>query len=442
MEGRVTPQGGRERPLLSLCMIVRDGGEELSRCLASVEHVVDEIVVVDTGSSDDSIAVARSFGASVVERPWRDDFAEARNHGLALARGRFVLVLDADEELDAPDREGLRELLERSDHVAWFLSVVSDLGGGDRLESNVLRLWRHSDAIRFRYPIHEQVLPDLERIAAREGRRFALVDDVRILHTGYTPQAIARQKKVERNQRLFEKARAEYPEEPYVWFKYADFLRSLPGRGEEAEQAAGRAVHLLQSLPAEQRRRLPWWSELMAILAAARLDAKRRDALFAQLADEPPAALGAPAYHYVAALAYEEDGRIDEALREIDACLSARRPVEQTSWRPGLVGPQGEALRARLLLRKGEPALALAASERSLAARPGFLAAVQLRAQALVGVGRAGDALALLLAEVRDRDEPRLWRQIAALLHAFGRPDEAGKCLARARDGRARAVAE
>src|SRR5262245_2526670 len=442
MEGRVTPQGGRERPLLSLCMIVRDGGEELARCLASVQRVVDEIVVVDTGSSDGSIAVARSFGAAVVERPWCDDFAQARNHGLALANGRFVLVLDADEELAAPDPEGLRELLRRSDHVAWFLTVVSDLGGDDRLESNVLRLWRHSDEVRFRYPIHEQVLPDLERVAAREGRRFALVDDVKIRHTGYTPQAIARQGKVERNQRLFDKACAQYADEPYVWFKYADFLRSLPGRAIEAVQAAARAVLLVEPLPPEQRRRLPWWSELMAVLAASRLDTKRTDELFAQLNEEPPALLGAPAYHYVAALAYEAEGRIDEALREVDACTSARRPVEQTSWRPALVGPQGEALRARLLLRKGEPALALAASERSLAARPGFLAAVQLRAHALVGVGRAGDALALLLAEVRGRDEPRLWRQIAALLHALGRPEEAKKCLARSQDGRVRAVAE
>lgn len=423
-------------------MIVRDGGEELARCLASAAPVADEIVVVDTGSRDDSIAVARSFGAEVVERPWGDDFSEARNHGLARARGRFVLVLDADEELEAADPEGLRELLLRSDHVAWFLTVVSDLGGDDRLESNVLRLWRHSDAVRFRYPIHEQVLPDLERIAASEGRRFARIDDVRIRHSGYTPRAIALQGKVERNQRLYDKARAHYPDEPYVWFKYADFLRSLPGRSDEAEQAAARAVALLEPLPPEQRRRLPWWSELMAVLAAARLDSKRRDALFAQLQGEPPATLGAPAYHYVAALAYEADGQIDAALREINGCLRARRPVEQTSWRPGLVGPQGEALRARLLLRKGEPAEALVSAERSLAARPGFLAAVQLRAQALVGVGRAGDALALLLAEVRGRDEPRLWRQIAALLHALGRPEEAKKCLARAHDARASAVAE
>jgi tetratricopeptide (TPR) repeat protein len=442
MAERQKQKHGSDGPLVSLCMIVRDGGAELGRCLASVKGVVDQIVVVDTGSKDDSIAVARSFGAEVIERPWRDDFAEARNHGLELARGRFVLVLDADEALQASDPEGLRQLLLRSDHVAWFMTVLSDLGRDDRLESNILRLWRRSDEVRFRYPIHEQVLPDLERVAAREGRRFALLTDVKISHSGYTPQAIARQNKVERNQRLFDKAKAQYPDEPYVWFKYADFLRGHPSRCAEAAEAAERALLLLQKLPPEQRRRVPFWAELMTVLAAARLDLGRRDEVFAQFEQEPPDLLGAAAYHYVAALAYEAEGRVDDALHQIEACCSARRPVEQTSWRPGIAGPQGEALRARLLLRKGDPVAALSAAERSLALRPGFLAAIQLRAQALVSSARPGDALAFLLKELKVREEARLWQQVGAILGALGRDEEAKKCLARARERKPVAVAE
>jgi len=144
----------------------------------------------------------------------------------------------------------------------------------------------------------------------------------------------------------------------------------------------------------------------------------------------------------VAALAFEEAGRIDAALHHIEACCSAKRPAELTSWRPGIVGPQGEALRARLLLRKGEAGPALAAAERSLAARPRFLAAIELRAQALLGLGRVGDALAYLLAELRVDEEPRLWRQVAAILGALGRTEEAKKCLARGGERRPVAVAE
>ncbi|HET6163355.1 MAG TPA: glycosyltransferase [Planctomycetota bacterium] len=429
-------------PLVSLCMIVRDGGASLRRCLASARPLADEIVVVDTGSRDDSVAVARSFGATVLERPWDDDFAAARNHGLAAARGRFVLLLDADEVLECPDPEGLRRLLGRSDHVAWFVTIHSDLGRGDDLESNVIRLWRHAADVRFRYPIHEQVLPDLERVAAREGRRFALLADSTIRHSGYTPDAIERQGKVERNVRIFRKAVARHPDEPYLWFKFADFLRGHADRRDEALAAAQRASALLAATPDGPRRRVPYWSELQAITVAALLDAKRLDEALRQLEAEPPDALGAPAYHYVAALALEEAGRLDEALHQVDRCCGAKKPPDATAWRPGLVGPQGEALRARLLLRKGDSPAALAAAERALALRPGYPAAIQLRADAFLQSGRPSEAVASLLAELKRKEEPRLWEQVARILSMLGKQDEAERCLARARRRELQPVAE
>jgi tetratricopeptide (TPR) repeat protein len=429
-------------PLVTLCMIVRDGGDGLRRCLASARTLVDEIVVVDTGSRDDSVAIARASGATVLERPWDDDFAAARNHGLERARGRFVLLLDADEELECGDPVGLRELLTRSDHVAWFLTIVSDLGRDDGLESNVIRLWRNSAEVRFRFPIHEQVLPDLERVAAREGRRFALLADTRIRHSGYTPDAIAANGKVERNVRIFRKAVERFPDEPYLWFKFADFLRGHAERREEALAAALRAAALLESLPPEQRRRVPYWSELQAITLAARLDLGRSEDALQQLEAEPPDALGAPAYHYVAALAFEAAERIDDALRQVDRCCSARKPADVTAWRPGLVGPQGEALRARLLLRKGDAPAAREAAERALALRPGYPAAIQLRTDALLQAGRPADAMQSLLAELKRKEEPRLWLQVARILTALGRSDEAKRCVARAERRELQPVAE
>src|SRR5262249_4948183 len=148
------------------------------------------------------------------------------------------------------------------------------------------------------------------------------------------------------------------------------------GQREEALAAALRAAALLAERPREARRRVPYWSELQAITLAARLDLKRSEEAMRQLEEEPPDALGAPAYHYVAALAFEDAGRIDDGLRQIGLCCDARRPADVTAWRPGLVGPQGEALRSRLLLRKGDAHAALAAAERALALRPGYPAAI------------------------------------------------------------------
>ena len=93
---------------ISLCMIVKDEQEWLAQCLESVQGAVDEIIVVDTGSSDRSNDIARQYGARIVPYVWCDDFAAARNAGLEQATGEWILFLDADEALDAEARKQLR----------------------------------------------------------------------------------------------------------------------------------------------------------------------------------------------------------------------------------------------------------------------------------------------------------------------------------------------
>ena len=93
---------------ISLCMIVRDEEECLPRCLESARGIVDEIIVVDTGSTDRTVGIALAFGAKVVSFPWSGDFSEARNRGLDLATCEWILALDADEELPEETRANLR----------------------------------------------------------------------------------------------------------------------------------------------------------------------------------------------------------------------------------------------------------------------------------------------------------------------------------------------
>jgi len=422
-------------PTLSLCMIVKDGGAGLSRCLESARGLVDEIVVVDTGSRDDSVERARSFGAVVLHRAWSDDFAAARNAGLDVARGDWILLLDCDERFDPPRPTALRRALAAPQYAGYFLPVASDLSGDDRLDATILRLWRHSPEVRFRYPIHEQVLPDLQRVARRAGRRFALLEDVRITHDGYTPAAIAAHDKVTRNLRLFRRAVSLHADEPYLWYKFADFLRGHAEHKAEALSAAERAVELLRARrPAPGvAPDAPYWSELLTILCAARLDAGRRESALALIETEPPERVGSPHYEYVAALALEEAGRVDEALAHVERCCGSRRPAHLTAWRPAIAGWKGEALRARLLLKRGDAPAAIAAARRALELRPGWLSATSLLVEALAAGGRPGEALRLLLAEVkRTPGERRLWAHAAALLARLGRPEEAQRCLARA----------
>lgn len=103
--------------MLSLSMIVRDEAERLAACLRSVQGFVDEMVVVDTGSCDDTVAIAEGLGATVHRIDWPGDFAPARNQALQWVSGDWVLVLDADEQLRPEAREPLRQLMEQPEQI-------------------------------------------------------------------------------------------------------------------------------------------------------------------------------------------------------------------------------------------------------------------------------------------------------------------------------------
>src|SRR5437899_1284513 len=112
--------------LLSAALVVRDEALVLDGCLASIEDVVDEIVLVDTGSQDDSVEIAVDHGARVIHHEWSGDFAEARNIGLEAARGEWVLYIDADERLAGADRDSMQELLHGAREVAFRLLLRPD----------------------------------------------------------------------------------------------------------------------------------------------------------------------------------------------------------------------------------------------------------------------------------------------------------------------------
>lgn len=145
---------------LTLCMIVRDEEERLPRSLASAASVVDEIVVVDTGSTDGTIEVARRHGALVIPHDFTQvDFAAARNRGLDAAHGDAVLVLDADEELDPAGLPLVRQLVDAGGDVGWILTRRNLPFGGasPTWVDYVVRLFPNRPGYRFRARVHETV---------------------------------------------------------------------------------------------------------------------------------------------------------------------------------------------------------------------------------------------------------------------------------------------
>jgi tetratricopeptide (TPR) repeat protein len=197
---RVAAIAGRARPAagltLSACVIVRDEEERLAACLAGVAPAADELVVVDTGSTDGTVEIARRFGARVVHVPWNDSFSEPRNVALAAARGDWVLFPDADEHLDPASAPALRRLLGRTWRAGFLFPMTSRTGDGSTATTHpALRLWRHRPGVRYAGRVHESVLGSLP---VDLPERFELVD-VPIVHHGYLERSIAEKDKARRN---------------------------------------------------------------------------------------------------------------------------------------------------------------------------------------------------------------------------------------------------
>ena len=161
----------------------------LPRCLSAAAPVVDEIVIVDTGSTDTTIEIARSFGAKVIEREWTGSFAHARNASLQAATGDWLLYLDADEILVSDDAAALRALAGRTWREAFMLREINYTGSGDpasAVTNDALRIVRNRPQYRFQGALHEQIAWSLpthlpERIESTEIRieRFGYLDEVR-----------------------------------------------------------------------------------------------------------------------------------------------------------------------------------------------------------------------------------------------------------------------
>jgi tetratricopeptide (TPR) repeat protein len=202
---------GRARPAeglrMSLCMIVKDEEEMLPRCLEAVRPAVDEIVVVDTGSTDRTVEIARSFGARVLSHEWSGDFAQARNVALDAATGDWLLVLDPDEVLVPEDADALRTLSGRVWREAFYLvetHFTGELEDGTAVRHNALRLFRNRPEYRYEGRIHEQFAHRLPAIAERVE-----ATGVRLEHYGYLGAVRDAREKSRRNIELLERQAAE-----------------------------------------------------------------------------------------------------------------------------------------------------------------------------------------------------------------------------------------
>jgi glycosyltransferase involved in cell wall biosynthesis len=204
---------------LSLCMIVKNEAHQLRRCLDSVQELVDQVVVLDTGSTDETVAIAQEYRAQVERFEWNDDFSAARNASLQYATGDWVLVLDADEELVTAQIPAIRQTIVQDNALVVNL-VRQEVGATQSPYSLVSRLFRRHPALQFHRPYHAMIDDSVGLLLAQEPQ-WQIIDlpDVAILHYGYEPMAIADRNKLERARVSMERFLVTHPGEPYVCAK-------------------------------------------------------------------------------------------------------------------------------------------------------------------------------------------------------------------------------
>ena len=201
---------------LSFCMIVKNEEENLAQCLQSVRGVVDEMVVLDTGSTDKTAEIAKDLGAQVYYFDWCDDFAAARNFALKYVTGDWILVLDADERLTPGIAPQIRQAIAREDCLVVNL-VRQEIGATQSPYSLVSRLFRNHSQIHFNRPYHALIDDSVSDILKREPHwKIGALPDVAILHEGYRSDAIARRNKQQIAKQAMERFLAEQPTDPYV----------------------------------------------------------------------------------------------------------------------------------------------------------------------------------------------------------------------------------
>jgi len=231
------------RPSISACMIVKNEEELLPACLDSIRDWVDEIIVVDTGSTDKTVEIAESFGARVCHHVWEGDFSKARNYSLQYATKDWILVIDADERVPAEDVPIIVRTLVDSSHPIISVNVLNKYEHNRNLTVFLpsVRFFRRELGLQYGGIVHNQLVVPVDGKVYRTG--------IRIMHLGYGLPADKMAQKKNRTKELLEKQLAVNPDDPFALFNYAQLLRS-DSDGFSAENipiviaSASRAVEL------------------------------------------------------------------------------------------------------------------------------------------------------------------------------------------------------
>lgn len=318
--------------LLSVCLIVKNEQDVLDRCLSSISELADEIIVVDTGSTDQSKEIAHKHTNHVYDFEWVNDFSAARNESIKHATSKWVLVLDADEYIDANDTSSIRTYLENLTPSAiniFTVSVFSFKGESMRkanlLEGSIGRLFANGFGIKFVRPIHEQ-------LASKDGQQLrSLKAPISIYHTGYLDSVLASKNKSERNLQLFSEHKKQSNFTPYDYFTL--------GNEYTLENNSKQALYYYEKAYKKSKPTTAWHYLLVFELILNHMRNDRIYEAWTLLEHECKDKKNYPDYHSMQGLIYEHLGLYGQAKSAFQTALRKSDELASTNTIFWLVSP-------------------------------------------------------------------------------------------------------
>ncbi len=421
---KVAQWQGRE-PRVSLCMITKNEEEFLAACLASVQDVVDEMIIVDTGSTDGTVEIAQSFGAKVLHHPWQESFSEARNVALAQAKGDWVLSLDGDESIRVEQHEEFRSLLRDPGVVGYHLNFHNTYTDAETTGVIMVRLFRRLPGVLWQNRIHEQITPTLVAAGDKDGMAL-VVSDIVVDHQGYLDRVMESKGKNERNERLFQLQIEDTPEDVYALYKYGDFLRRTTERWGQAKDCLRQAFDLVCAMPPGMPRTIPYAGEIGALLALEYNRAQQPEEAMRIIETALRKFTATPNLHYIAAGLELAAGHCDAAIQHYKRCLAFRDQVLIVPIQEGVTSYVSITGIAQAYLAKGDRQKARRMLQQSLTLNSAYEVTHLVLSRMQFDEGDLQGALATLTAFLKSNPEAAgACNQATLILLKMGLVDQA-----------------
>lgn len=315
------------RPFISLCMIVKNEEKVIERCLSSVVNLVDEIIVVDTGSTDKTKELVSQYTAKLYDFKWINDFSVARNYAASKATGEWILVLDADEYIDEENfKEFIHEIKEDNGEFDSYYAKILNFTGdfGEALVQNFHdRIYKNNNEIEYHRSIHEQFRNTNGN--PLNNKKSSLL----IFHSGYLKNTVFEKKKTQRNKDLLDKEMKYGNNKAFDYFNLGNEYSSMGDYGKALDS-------YLEAYKLKRDFRLAWVSTTLVQIILCLINLKRYSDAINVSVDAENIYTNSPEFPYLKGEVFFQRGQLEDAKKIFQRILNNNEEYYHIIFRPDL----------------------------------------------------------------------------------------------------------